>query len=120
MLCTSMFVHGASVQHTHLQPFLFTTPNVSGNRARTLALAEKRAGWDYGPSIAGNTAFYPTGSIGGPAAKQVADGFSAFLSTINAKVVNDSRISAAWIVEVCKPCAPRFWSPQLTYSRQVD
>ncbi|RYN92031.1 hypothetical protein AA0121_g13641, partial [Alternaria tenuissima] len=86
-------------RYPHRDSSVFTLPNASGNSERALALAEKRAGWEYGPSIAGNTAFYPAGSIGGPVAKDVADRFSNFQDKVHANVVNDSRLAAASIAE---------------------
>jgi hypothetical protein len=115
VLWASTSVHGASVRYPHRDSSVFTLPNASGNSERALALAEKRAGWEYGPSIAGNTAFYPAGSIGGPVAKDVADRFSNFQDKVHANVVNDSRLAAASIAEVCKPDAPYFWSSKLTF-----
>jgi hypothetical protein len=106
MLCASTSVRGASVQHPYHNVSLFTIPDGSSNSTRALALAEKRAGWEYGPSIAGNTAFYPAGSLGGPAAKEVADRFIDFQDTVHASVINDSRIAAASIVAVRKPSIP--------------
>ncbi|KAF1828118.1 Lipoxygenase [Decorospora gaudefroyi] len=53
---------------------------------------------EYGPSIAGNTAFYPAGSLGGPVAKEVADRFSEFQDTVYADVINNSKIAAASII----------------------
>ncbi|KAI0571342.1 Lipoxygenase [Pyrenophora tritici-repentis] len=97
MLCAITSIHGASVHRPDQDISLFTIPNASGNSTRALALAEKRAGWEYGPSIAGDTAFYPTGSIGGPVAKRVADRFSDFQDAVHANVINDSRMAAASI-----------------------
>ncbi|KAL6156070.1 hypothetical protein ACJBU6_04067 [Exserohilum turcicum] len=95
MLCASAPVCEASMQHPYPEPYPFTISNASSQNARALALAEKRAGWEYGPSVAGDTAFYPSGSIGGPVAKEVTDRFSDFLDTVHANVINDSRIAAA-------------------------
>ena len=59
--------------------------------------------------MAGNTAFYPAGSIGGSVAKQVADRFSDFANTVHAKVVNDSRTAAVSVVRVCRPHVTSIW-----------
>lgn len=119
MLCASTSVHGASVQHPRQNLSPFTIPNASSNSTRALALAEKRAGWEYGPSIAGNTAFYPAGSLGGPIAKEVADSFTDFQDTVHANVINDSRIAAASIVAVRKPSTPSVQFSQLTDTRRA-
>ncbi|KAJ6192053.1 lipoxygenase [Bipolaris maydis] len=88
----------ASIQQPHPGLYPFTISNASSGKIRALALAEKRAGWQYGPSVAGDTSFYPSGSIGGPVAKEVTDRFSDFLDTVHANVINDSRIAAATIL----------------------
>jgi hypothetical protein len=120
MLCASTPVYGASIPHPHQYPSLFTIPNASNNSARAFAIAEKRAGWEYGPSIAGNTAFYPAGPLGSSVAKEVADRFSDFQDTVHANVINDSRIAAASIVAVRSPSTLRFQSSELTHIRQAD
>jgi hypothetical protein len=119
MLYASTPVHEASVQRPHQNLSPFTIPNASSSNTRALTLAEKRAGWEYGPSIAGNTAFYPAGSLGGPAAKEMADRFSDFQDTVYANVINDSRIAAASIVAVRKPSTPSVQFSQLTYARRA-
>lgn len=49
---------------------LFTLPQYSTNgTARVADIETKRGGWLYGPSIAGNTSFYPTGALGDAAAE---------------------------------------------------
>ena len=100
ILCTSVAVHGAVVQRSSQEVSPFSISNASSTSTRASALAEKRAGWEYGPSVAGNTAFYPAGSIGGPAAKAVVESFSAFLDAVDAKVLDDSKASGASIVAV--------------------
>jgi arachidonate 15-lipoxygenase (second type)/8-lipoxygenase (S-type) len=119
MLWASASVHEASVQRPHQYLSPFTIPNASSSSTRALALAEKRAGWEYGPSIAGNTAFYPAGSLGGPVAKEMADRFSDFQDTVYANVINDSRIAAASIVAVRDPSTPSVQSSQLTDARRT-
>ena len=119
MLWASTSVHEASVQRPYQNPVPFTIPKSSSSSARALALAEKRAGWDYGPSIAGNTAFYPAGSLGGPVAKEMADRFSDFQDTVYVNVINDSRTAAASIVAVRKPSTPSVQSSQLTHARRA-
>jgi arachidonate 15-lipoxygenase (second type)/8-lipoxygenase (S-type) len=106
MLYASAPICEASVQYPHPDPYPFTISNASSNKTRALALAEKRAGWDYGPSVAGDTAFYPSGSIGGPVAKEVADRFSDFLDTVHTNVINDSRIAVASISAVRSSSTP--------------
>lgn len=98
------------MQHPYPEPYPFTISNASSQNARALALAEKRAGWEYGPSVAGDTAFYPSGSIGGPVAKEVTDRFSDFLDTVHANVINDSRIAAASMWRVRSTNKPNTWS----------
>lgn len=119
-LCASRSICEAFTQRPHQDRSPLTVSNASSNRARALALEEKRGGWEYGPSIAGDTAFYPTGSIGGPVAKQVVDRFSDFLDTVHANVINDSRIAAASVLVVCNPNPPTFQPSKLTHVRRVD
>lgn len=100
MLYARVVVHGAAVQRVCQEVSSFSISNTSGTSTRASALAEKRAGWQYGPSIAGNTSFYPTGSIGGPVTKAVSESFSAFLDMVDTNVVNDSKACGASIVAV--------------------
>ncbi|KAI4629475.1 uncharacterized protein J4E87_003739 [Alternaria ethzedia] len=79
-----------------MSPFSIGTSTSSSTRAS--ALAEKRAGWEYGPSIAGNTAFYPAGSIGGPVAKAQGDRFEVFSDELSTKNDEDAKAAQASIV----------------------
>jgi len=81
-----------------MSPFSIGTSSSSSTRAS--ALAEKRAGWQYGPSIAGNTAFYPAGSIGGPVAKAQGDRFEIFSDKLSTKNDEDAKAAQASIVAV--------------------
>ena len=55
----------------------YSLPQFDGDRElRVAGLNEKRQGWAYGPSIAGNTSFYPTGTLGDAAVE--ADNEAAF------------------------------------------
>lgn len=56
---------------------LFSLPQFAVNGSSRVAdIQAKREGWAYGPSIAGNTSFYPTGSLGDAAVE--ADNTAAF------------------------------------------
>lgn len=48
---------------------LYTLPQFDDNEMRAAGLRAKREGWAYGPSIAGNTSFYPIGTLGDAAVK---------------------------------------------------
>lgn len=100
MLCASAAVHATAVRRSCQEISSFSISNTSSTSTRASAVAEKRAGWIYGPSIAGNTSFYPTGSIGGPVTNAVLESFSAFLDVIDTNVINDSKASKASIVAV--------------------
>lgn len=99
MFCASLFAYGAvQLPRQDLSPFSIST--ASSNSTRAFTLAEKRAGWEYGPSIAGDTAWYPVGSIGVLATKAAYDRFSGFQDGINAKVIANSKIAEASIAAV--------------------
>lgn len=57
------------------EPFSLPQYNINSS-ARVAGIEAKREGWVYGPSIAGNTSFYPTGSLGDAAVE--ADNTAAF------------------------------------------
>ena len=57
----------------------YSLPQFDGDRELRIAgLEEKRQGWAYGPSIAGNTSFYPTGTLGEAAIEADNDAAFAF------------------------------------------
>jgi hypothetical protein len=71
LLCAGVAVEAAAIGGTsQLKPrqtvtAAFVLPIVDTNiTERVSALEIKRSGWQYGPSIAGNTAFFPTGTLG--------------------------------------------------------
>jgi len=100
LLCASTSAHGAVLPswRRDISPFSIGTSSSSSTRASELA--EKRAGWEYGPSIAGNTAFYPAGSIGGPVAKAQGDRLEAFQDELSVKNDADAKSAQAFIVAV--------------------
>lgn len=56
---------------------VFTLPQYAVNHtARAADIEVKREGWIYGPSIAGNTSYYPNGTLGNAATE--ADHKAAF------------------------------------------
>lgn len=119
ILCASAFAHETVVQRSCQEASPFSITNASSTSTRASALAAKRAGWQYGPSVAGNTAFYPAGSIGGPATKAVLESFSAFLDVVDTKVVSDSKASGASIVAVCVAHTINAGNDVLTNSRRA-
>lgn len=102
LLCASIAANAVILRQTRRSnSTIFTLPTTKNDIGpRGFALAEKRAGWTYGPSIAGDTAFYPAGSLGEPAAKAVADRFSVFQDGVAKNVLANSQVAGAAIVAV--------------------
>jgi arachidonate 15-lipoxygenase (second type)/8-lipoxygenase (S-type) len=65
--------------------------------ARSVQLALKRNGWQYGPSIAGNTAFYPAGVLGSAAALADKEVVFTFLDAHSANTQLDAKEATAAI-----------------------
>ena len=100
LLCASSSAQGAALPPWRRDMSHFSIGTSSSSSTRASALAEKRAGWEYGPSIAGNTAFYPAGSIGGPVAKAQGDSLEAFQDELSVKNDADAKAAQASIVAV--------------------
>ena len=100
LVCASISAHGAVLPPRGQDISSFSIGTSTSNSKRASALAEKRAGWEYGPSIAGNTAFYPAGSIGGPVAKAQGDSLEAFQDKLSVKNDVDAKAAQAATVAV--------------------
>ena len=75
LLASSIAVEGAALPAARptiprQEQDLYTLPQFDGHdKMRVAGLRAKREGWAYGPSIAGNTSFYPIGTLGDAAVK---------------------------------------------------
>jgi hypothetical protein len=103
-------VTGAAITPRDSVASPFSLPQSSTNSSRAADLAIKRAGWLYGPSIAGNTSFYPAGSIGQPTAENQATTLLQFVAAVRENVTSDSLGAAAATVLVSQTMSSRITS----------
>jgi hypothetical protein len=90
-----------SLRHANDAVVPFSLPmSDSDPTARAQAIAIKRQSFLYGPSIAGNTSFYPTGPLGNTISQNDTDAFFAMQNIIVADMQSDAVTAGAAIEQV--------------------
>ncbi|KAK5629358.1 hypothetical protein RRF57_005073 [Xylaria bambusicola] len=96
ILCAGIAVEAAAIRGgSHISrpaEDRYTLPSLSVDvSARAEALRVKREGWQYGPSIAGNTSFYPIGALADVATKADTNALFTFQDKHTANVGIDKQ-----------------------------
>ncbi|RYP03080.1 hypothetical protein DL764_005389 [Monosporascus ibericus] len=96
LLCAGVAVEAAAIPgagslDSRQTAAVFSLPQfATDGSARTAEIAMKQDGWQYGPSVAGDTAFYPTGVLGDIATGADVAAAFAFQDKHYANVLKDS------------------------------
>ncbi len=65
LLLLASTANAAALHHPPRDVVEASLPQFSNSTARADAIAIKRQGWLYGPSLLGDASFFPTGALGG-------------------------------------------------------